>query len=143
MAVDWKVKKNDAVLKRIENRAKKSVHKAGKHLVDATKKKVSGQGGGKRYKTAKGSYQASAAGEPPAQQTGNLKKSISMEYKKVGKKHIAVIKVSGVPYAWRLEKGFFGRDSLGRYYNQAPRPFFLSTAMEEMRTVIKILEGGG
>lgn len=29
------------------------------------------------------------------------------------------------PYAWRIERGFHGTDSLGRYYNQAPRPYLL------------------
>lgn len=27
------------------------------------------------------------------------------------------------PYAWRIERGFHGFDSLGRFYNQAPRPY--------------------
>lgn len=28
------------------------------------------------------------------------------------------------PYGWRLERGFVGEDSRGRYYNQAPQPHF-------------------
>lgn len=31
---------------------------------------------------------------------------------------------SAHPAAWRLEYGFTGRDSLGRYYNQRPFPHF-------------------
>lgn len=29
---------------------------------------------------------------------------------------------SNAPQAWRLERGFYGADSLGRVYNQAPQP---------------------
>ena len=36
---------------------------------------------------------------------------------------------AGAPYAARIEFGFYGMDSLGRSYNQAPRPYF-STGFE-------------
>lgn len=32
---------------------------------------------------------------------------------------------SDSPYAWRIERGFHGYDSLGRFYDQPAQPYFL------------------
>mgnify|MGYP001162039358 CR=1 FL=1 len=62
--------------------------------------------------------------------TGNLRDHIAVEtYEGYT---TAMVHTSGVPYAARVEYGFVGYDSLGRYYNQAPRPY-LTPAAELVR----------
>lgn len=46
---------------------------------------------------------------------------------------------SNVEYARRLELGFFGADSLGRVFNQAPRPFLRPILREKRATLIKLI----
>lgn len=45
---------------------------------------------------------------------------------------------TNVVYAPRVEFGFVGRDSLGRYYNQAPKSFMRSTIYETKNKLIKL-----
>jgi HK97 gp10 family phage protein len=50
--------------------------------------------------------------------TGNLKRSITVK-----SEGLFVAVGTDVVYARRMELGFRGADSLGRVYNQAPRPY--------------------
>lgn len=64
----------------------------------------------------------SAPGEPPKLVTGDLRESIGSTVQE-SEGNVTGIVFAGAPYARRLEFGFVGRDSLGRSYGQAPRPF--------------------
>lgn len=84
----------------------------------------------------------SRPGEPPRRRTGNYRRSIVAV---VGKSQTGKSMVGRVgsdsPYARRLEFGFVGRDSLGRFYNQKPRPHMRSTMEEEAREVARRIAG--
>lgn len=62
--------------------------------------------------------------------TGNLIGTITSESKMIDDLTYRV--QDGTEYGLRVELGFVGKDSLGRIYNQAARPF-LSPAIEEYR----------
>ena len=70
-----------------------------------------------------GGHRASAAGETPAVDTGVLVNSISTWVDSQNAEQITMGIGSGVVYAARLEFGFMETDSLGRNYNQQPRPY--------------------
>jgi len=53
--------------------------------------------------------------------TGTLRRSVHVEVVQEGTAMVAYVGTDQ-PQARRLEKGFVGRDSLGRLYNQAPQP---------------------
>lgn len=69
-----------------------------------------------------GGKNPSAPGEPPRKVTARLFNSIFTKVIRNGSQIIGVVGTN-VVYGRRLELGFAGRDSLGRQYNQAPRPF--------------------
>ncbi|QIG75283.1 putative tail component protein [Rhizobium phage RHph_Y52] len=76
---------------------------------------------GKLYRRGKGRmHQASAPGESPANDTGNLVRNITTKYD-AGKLE-GTVNV-GTKYGRRLEYGFVGQDAAGRTYDVAPRPF--------------------
>jgi HK97 gp10 family phage protein len=70
-----------------------------------------------------GNHRASAAGETPAVDTGVLVNSISTWVDSQNGEQITMGIGSGIVYAARLEFGFMEVDSLGRKYNQEPRPY--------------------
>ena len=77
----------------------------------------------------------SLPGEPPKKVTDRLFQSITT--KVVADMNSVVGQIgTNVEYARRLELGFVGTDSLGRVYDQAPRPF-LRPALLENETAIK------
>lgn len=76
----------------------------------------------------------SSPGEPPRRISGALQASIGHQVVTQGEL-VGVAVYAGTPYALRLELGFFGVDSLGRRYSQAPRPF-LRPALIESRSDI-------
>ena len=78
---------------------------------------------GKIYKRKRGSHQASAPYETPAVDTGVLVNSISTWVEEKDNDRVEMGIGSGIIYAARLEFGFRETDSLGRKYNQAPRPY--------------------
>lgn len=45
-----------------------------------------------------------------------------------------------VPYAWRMEEGFVGTDSLGRVYNQQGKPYARPALTENEDTIIALME---
>ena len=53
--------------------------------------------------------------------TGTLRRSVHVVVVQEGTRTVAYVGTDQ-PQARRLEKGFVGRDSLGRLYNQAPQP---------------------
>lgn len=86
----------------------------------------------------------SLPGEPPKVVTGTLRANIGSEVRVEGKSVVGVLGVKKSPaddYARRLELGFTGTDSLGRTYNQRPRPFLVPTIMDNKRRILEIMRG--
>lgn len=85
---------------------------------------------------------ASSPGDPPHRRTGHLQQGVTSHHAefKAGMLVGAVgVDLGTVPYARRLELGFVGTDSLGRRYNQAPRPYLrpgLRNNQERIRQMI-------
>lgn len=74
----------------------------------------------------------SAEGEPPRKVTGELQRNIDGLVVTEGTTVRGFV-IAAVPYARRLEFGFVGVDSIGRVYNQGPRPY--------MRPALDALKG--
>lgn len=68
--------------------------------------------------------------------TGTLRRSIHMETVETSPDRCTVQVGTDVPYARRLEYGFFDIDSLGRMYNQIPQPY-MRPALDENTEVAK------
>lgn len=67
----------------------------------------------------------------PTRRTGNLMRSIGPPVTVTKtRERVEVAVGSSMEYARRLELGFMGRDSKGRYYHQGPRSF-LRPALDE------------
>lgn len=67
---------------------------------------------------------ANASGRPgPRAQTGDYRRSIALTTSTQGDAVSAEVGTN-MPQAWRLEAGFTGADSLGRVYEDPPRPHF-------------------
>ena len=79
----------------------------------------------------------SPPGHAPASVTGTLKARITH---KIDKATMTGQVGTNLEYARRLELGFVGVDSLGRKYDQAPRPY-LRPALEKNKALIKKLFG--
>ncbi|MEM7211428.1 MAG: hypothetical protein AAF479_05940 [Pseudomonadota bacterium] len=82
----------------------------------------------------------SRPGEPPKKVSALLFSSI------VGEVEVFGDTVTGrygtnVVYGRRLELGYFGADSAGRVFNQAPRPFLRPILREKARTLFKLIAG--
>jgi hypothetical protein len=78
-------------------------------------------------------HQASAAGESPANDTGNLVRNITTSYQTALLEGTVNV---GTQYGRRLEYGFVGQDSKGRTYDMAPRPF-ARPALQETTPAIR------
>ena len=66
---------------------------------------------------------ASRVGESPHRRTGKLQQGFQWTVKR--RLFSVDLRIfTNVPYSRRLEFGFVGRDSLGRNYNQGPRPYW-------------------
>lgn len=83
---------------------------------------------------------SSAPGEPPRKQTGRLYDSIFFKVEREKDEVIGVIYSNDIK-ARRLELGFVGVDSLGRRYDQKPRPFMRPGLAESKPALKKILGG--
>lgn len=123
----------DEALKKIAEAAKTAVFR-GTELVHetGTQKILSGPATGKVYKRRGVEHQASAPGEAPASDTGNLAQDSETEYTTDGLTGSAVWRAI---YAARLENGFTGTDSQGRAYNMEPRPFALPSLVEKKNEI--------
>jgi hypothetical protein len=75
-------------------------------------------------------------GHPPAAPTGALRRSITHDPSEVIAGKIVGRVGTNLEYARRVCLGFVGIDSLGRHYNQAPRPY-LRPALEKNRSKIE------
>jgi hypothetical protein len=79
---------------------------------------------GRVYTRKKHTHQASAPGETPAVDFGNYINSIATQLASSNQTEAFAEVGTGAEQALRLEFGFMGRDSIGRLYNQLPRPHF-------------------
>ena len=86
-----------------------------------------------------GGKNPSAPGQPPRKVTARLFNSIFGKVIRDGSQIIGVVGTN-VIYGRRLELGFAGKDSAGRNYNQAPRPF-IRPAFTRNRDRIKRILG--
>lgn len=85
----------------------------------------------------------SAPGEAPGTVSGRLAFNIDFE---MAREEDAIRGFLGVRddvrYALRLELGFVGVDSLGRRYDQAPRPFLRPTLLRNRARIVEIIAAG-
>lgn len=85
---------------------------------------------------------ASKPGKYPKLRSGDYKRSIEkVVHRSASGKSIVGRVGSDSPYARRLEFGFVGTDSIGRNYNQAPRPHFRPISKRMAPKMAKILMG--
>ncbi len=156
----------EKVKAQLEHQVRQNVMKAGLHFRNELVKTVNNEGTGREYpvpgtgrieqveiinkrgrkqkvrkRVNATMHRASAPGEPPAVLFGQLKTHMAVEFVEEGSRFIARVGPRGVPYAKRLEFGFNAKDSLGRRYNMAPRPYFMKTYMEQKETLLRILRG--
>ena len=90
---------------------------------------------GRKY----GSHTASAPGETPAVDTGVYINSINTQLIRSSETEAIAHVGTNAVQASRLEFGFTGFDSIGRFYNQAPRPHFrpaYDKMLEKIKSVI-------
>lgn len=86
----------------------------------------------------------SRPGSAPNIGTGTLRNSITFRVDVEGADVLGTYGVRKGPadeYGKRLELGFVGLDSLGRNYNQQPRPFLKPAYRKNKRKIVKILGG--
>lgn len=82
----------------------------------------------------------SAPGEPPKKVSGRLFKAVTSRVVYRDGQVVGLIGAD-VPYEPRLELGFYGTDSRGRVYRQAPRPGFrigLQMSLPALRRIFGI-----
>lgn len=131
---------NFAVVKgRLREGMERNVRQASALLEGEIKRKLgSGTRTGKTYPvpgTKSKTYTASAPGEAPAVMLSNYMNSITHDVK-VEPNQITGTTGTNQEQGKRLEFGFVGTDSLGRRYNQEPRPH-MKVTYEENREKIK------
>lgn len=89
----------------------------------------------------------SASGEPPRTVTGALRSNIDFVVESDPGEVRGFVGVRRGPadaYARRLELGFVGRDSLGRFYQQEPRPYLRPAVFDNRREIMRrIARGAG
>lgn len=117
MTVKW----NDTLILEIEKAVMRGIVSGAEGVQDeATSLILEGEKTGRIYRRRGVTHQASAPGESPASDTGALVKSSRIIYNTTAL--TAQVNWS-TDYSARLEFGFMGVDSLGRNYDQAPRPY--------------------
>lgn len=72
--------------------------------------------------------------------TGTLRRSVHVEVQQEGTDMVALVGTD-VVYALRQEYGFAGKDSLGRVYNQPPRPVWRPVFDHNRAKYERILKG--
>jgi len=72
--------------------------------------------------------------------TGTYRRSIHVQPIDEGGNPFVLVGTD-LPYAKRLEFGFVGTDSLGRVYNQAPRPHFRPALDLNRNKYVQIMKG--
>lgn len=125
------VKINDAtpaVMKRLDDAVERFVKKAAAHIEGRLKQKMAEPKSGKRYRRGRDRYHtASAPGEPPAVDSGNLTGSIQQIFPSTLEAKIG----TAVEYALYLETG--------TDRGLSPRPLWAATRDEELQTLEKLL----
>lgn len=107
---------------------------AGVYLQGEVRKKINrGNAGG---------HSPSAPGEPPKKVSAQLFDSIAVSPVHFDGTTLRVLVGSNKVYARRLELGFYGTDSLGRNYQQEPRPFLRPTLYSNTMVIAKIVATG-
>jgi HK97 gp10 family phage protein len=92
----------------------------------------------KRYSPRR-TVRPSLPGDPPGKDQGKLQQSIQYA-KTTGTSSVSARIGANTEYARRLEFGFKGFDSAGRYITQAPRPFMEPTLRRNAARYRKIAE---
>lgn len=121
---------HDEVYLAYRKKTKQNMVKAMKHTVNACKELVGKTGA-----------QPSRPGEAPRKVTGELQRSIHSKVEE-DQQEVRGYLYSTSPYALRMEFGFYGTDSMGRTYNQAPRPFLRKTVDQERMNIKRIVLSG-
>lgn len=129
MAVKW----NQAALTEQVKLAANAGVVSGVQLLHAAmvKKIMSPPKTGRVYKSGGRSHQASAPGEAPANDLGNLVASIREEYEP---NHLRGFVVVSAPYAAALEYGAL-RMAMGSYWELEPRPYARPSVAENSETI--------
>jgi hypothetical protein len=84
--------------------------------------------------------QHSSPGQPPMKQSGHLYDTVFFKVVREGNEYVGMVYTNTV-YARRLELGFVDTDSLGRKYDQKPRPFMRPGYAQSKEGIKKILGG--
>jgi hypothetical protein len=85
----------------------------------------------------------SLPGEPPKVVSGTMRANISHQVVRNADTISGFIGVrENVAYARRLELGFVGTDSLGRTYDQAPRPFLRPALLRSRDKIVELIAKG-
>lgn len=112
------------VFSRVDRGVYHGLQIAGKHLADQVRGTLGGPAN-------------SPEGGPPGKVSGELQKSIGYKIGRAPeggwKMKVGVVKGGWEVYAKavRLSAGFVGRDRLGRFYSQGPRPFLVPVMKTE------------
>ncbi len=118
MAVQWH---GQEVLARVRRAALEGIIEGTKAIrEDAVNRILSPPKTGRIYRSRGVAHQASAPGEAPATDFGDLAGGIEIGF---NESELSGTITSTMEYSARLEFGFFGTDALGRNYNQEARPF--------------------
>lgn len=127
---------------RVRTHIQRGLARAGMHLEGVIIGKISI---GQPVRRTPGGYliglNPSKPGEPPHVLHGRLRQSIKWAITKIGTKFSLKIGTN-MEYGPRLEFGFVGRDSLGRNYSQAPRPFLRPSIREEFKKLGQMIAKG-
>lgn len=87
-----------------------------------------------------GTTEAAPAPTPPRVLTGRLRTSITHDVM-ISRAEVVGRVGTNVPYARRLELGFFGADSRGRNVNAPARPFLRPSLKETLPRLLSIIGG--
>lgn len=130
-----------AVMNKANIVLKRNMERAGIFVVGIVVRSIST---GQPVKRTRGGWlkglNPSQPGQPPHVLLGALRRSITHRVIAIGNGFAALVG-SPIVYARRLELGFAGRDSLGRNYNQAPRPYLRPAVRNNRTTIGRIIAG--
>lgn len=123
----------DRVVAMVSKRAEDGMKKAGDDLVRQVQASLSGSS-------------PSAPGSPPGEVTGELRHSVRTKVTSTGKGPVVLVGVIDNPEqaakGARLAGGFVGRDALGRFYNEKPRPWLAPVVLRNKDAIVRDIAGG-
>ena len=134
MPVTWY---GEELTERIRRAARQSIVSSVEDIrTEAISLVLEGEKTGRVYRRGGREHRASAPGEAPASDSGNLVNNITAVYNlEEGWGEVQ----ANTEYAMRLEYGFVGEDSLGRSYDQAPRPFLRPALVNQRDAIVNNL----